>query len=202
MSLQQEVPSDQDGAAWNEFDAYWLPLLTKELRRRLGGMDGHVVEEAAEDSLLVLQKNPEKYPDCTGDEILPELEAQAYGRIRNKTRQRYRRSRHERTWGVSAEDFCRICVQKEGSAGLIYREAVNSPLSDAISGVVSGLSAKEQVEASLLGEDASWEEWARILGIRHLPEPEQRCLVSKEKQRVKKKLRRRLVRALPEKGRG
>jgi hypothetical protein len=195
MSQHQRLASLQSSPVWNDFDAFYLPLLISEFRDRFPGVDPQLVEESVEDALLAFQGNPENHEARIDDDVLDSLRARVFGLMRNKLRQRYRRDKHEAAAGVLEEDFARICVSKRKRSDFIsIGAAESSPRSEALDKVVSGLSRHQRAEVALLMDKASWKRWARKLEVGHLPEGEQRGLVSKEKKRLKQKIRRRMDR--------
>lgn len=181
-----------DQTAWEEIAAYFLPRLSQWLSYRHPNADAHLLGESVEDALIGYQKDPQGFDASRGVPLSYWLLFQARGHLSHKLRREQRYHVKELTSGVDAEDFSKIVENMsrkrqgngylfiEGESEIICSEEMRRWLD-------ATFSENEQVEFGLLVERKPLEVWAQLLGVESLPEAEQRRLIDREKERIRKK---------------
>lgn len=184
--FEEQLSSQAPLETWNRFLGHLLPSLRCKIIRSYRWVDEQMVDECIDDALLNLWAYPEQF-----NPLYRSLFAYLWGKIRgflaNRLRSHRRRNRREKCVGVFERDFVNNCGMTapgrkcvDGEEGRGVQESL-----------LKGLSLKELAEVDLLAERVPKEQWVKFLGLDALPEAERSWRVYREKERLRRKLRRR-----------
>lgn len=173
----------------------WLGHLRQRLARRYWSVDPHLLDASIEDALLRHMRKPQQF-DPARSALSEYLAMWARSYLFRRLRRERCHKGHEKVVGASEKQFEQILSEIRAGRSMYSergsetREAEREALEKA----AASLSLLEQAEVELLCQGASPADWVRLLGIAHLPKAEQHHKVNAEKDRLKKKLRRKLKR--------
>ena len=165
-----------------------LPLLLDELRRKFPRTDEQLVADGVVDAVLDYSTRPQQF-DASHDVPLDRfLSAAAWRNASNLLRGEHRRKRRERAVGGKKRQEG---VVLDPAAGNIRREELRE-LEDRKKAILDALENPTDREIMALRLDGVRDAgpFARVLGLTHLTEPEQREQVRRHKDRITRFLRR------------
>ena len=179
-----------DPVAPSECFARYGPIVTRNLRARLDAPDPDLYSDAATDSIVSYVKAPGRYnPD--GATLAGYLTMDAGGDLRNLLQKEARRARRT--------DYLDEHVELDDPAGNSMEEddAIELPPGVTAEQALAEL-AREMPDATdrrllelmFIDEQGDTPAAARVMGIEHLSPAEQRDIVYRAKDRIKRRLRR------------
>ena len=182
-----------DPTAPAEFVEYWLDPLFRRLRRAYPHVDEDLVVDAVTDAILALIRHPSSYDPRRGS-LGSYLWMSARGDLNNALeRQNRQRGREGPTDPVELLAHERNFRMQES----IEEPAVETAGGQLLATVVDPVD--RQVLALMLHGERRTEAYAEVLRITDLPPAEQRRIVKRHKDRIRKRLRR-LLRQHGERG--
>jgi hypothetical protein len=152
--------------------------------------DDTLIQDAATDALLNYAERPSQFQPARS-RLFPYLVMAARGDLRNALAKQRRRQRRE-TLHDRVEDLplVRNLVQESSGPSPATRETVSlEEVRRAVEAVISDPTDRRVVQLMLNGERRT-EAFAKVLGIAHLANPQQRHIVKQHKDRLKKRLER------------
>jgi RNA polymerase sigma factor (sigma-70 family) len=158
-------------------ERYW-PLLVAFLRRTFSRVDDHLREEAAGTTLLDLVKCPERYkPELAS--LRSYLQRSARCDLLNLLR------RENRARTVPLDSVAQPAEHRNDP-----RDATDNPLDDPrLAAEIEAFNADERATFELMCDEVrDTDEYAKRLGLSHLPTDERRAAVKRVKDRVQKRL--------------
>jgi hypothetical protein len=177
---------------WNRFLGDYFPFLRARFRARRVGEDDDLVDECLADALLALRDHSETW-DPTRRTVRLHVFAKAQGLLANRLRSRRRRAKRERSVGVLDQDFQKYLKSNSvKTARVDFIEDVDQD--EPLQTCFRDLSSRELREVALLRDCAPVAEWVRILELQDVAEPDRSWRVYREKDRLRRKLRRRMRR--------
>ena len=179
-------------------DAYLAPLVAR-LARAYAWVDPHLVETAAIDAVLDTAEHPDRYDPARGS-LGTYLWVAAKGDLRNARQKEGRRAAHQAPLEAAAPGAT-PSVELRRAARNLSTEARDDPAELVARGerldptllatVRAAFDTQEwAVVALMLDGEKRTTEYARLLGLGHLPAREQAREVKRVKDRLKKRLRR------------
>jgi hypothetical protein len=184
---------DQDlRLTWNRFLCDILPRLRAECRRLYPAADLDLLEKSIADGFLALESG-EQF-DCLRGGPFDFLRAKIKGWVANGLRAQRRRRRRESLVDWSDKKIEKNLlphVVKSPRPDNYYIEGLDCPNpSELLDHLFAGLSSFERAEAQYLADRRPIDDWIHLLGLDDKPSPERPTLVYREKDRLRKKLRR------------
>jgi hypothetical protein len=183
-----------EAASLAEFVDYYLSFLHQKLASKYKLVDEHLLDASIEDALLRHLACPERFDAARGTSLLSYLELWTRSYLDKRLRKVKCRQKHEQAVGVSGENFEKIVSENRMERGICLQtgKKLLEEWGKALDAIVARLNPRDRAEVQLLRDGDSFEEWVRHLRIEHLPFEEQRHKVNAEKDRLKKKLKRRV----------
>lgn len=195
----------QDQIDWNDPASVTRAqdYLRQKLRGRYSHIDEHFREASIEDALMHYEYHPESFDESRSVPLYYYLELRARSYLDMRLRKVRRRRKHEKAIGVSDGFFEKILSEMRGRRCInIGKESTEEEAEqqreeaerrkEALDAIMALLNPHDRASVELLRTGASREDWVRHLGIERLPENEQRRKVYAEKDRLMKKLKRRV----------
>jgi RNA polymerase sigma-70 factor (ECF subfamily) len=177
-----------DRVASEELAGLVLERLVSDLGRKFPHTDSHVICDGVTDAVLDYCARPVSFDSSRGVPLDRFLAKAAWRNIANLLRSERRRKARE---DKSVEYFEQKVVELQPSAGNpLQNEALAQQ--DQVAELMQTLENpvdKKVFELRMLGERRT-EEFARVMGISHLPLVEQRSEVKRAKDRIEKLLKR------------
>ncbi len=168
-----------------------LPSLTRMLGRK-HPRDQEEAAESVEEALLKYLSAPERFDPCRGCTLVTWLAIQARGHMSHRLRKKASRQKHEKVVGV-AERIFEEKLSEMGVEMAICKGRYEHKIEEwrqKMDDLLQMLKPCDCNRVALLRRHAPCEEWVQHLHIEDLPEEEQRYTINREKDRLKKKLRR------------
>jgi hypothetical protein len=168
-----------------------LPLLIRLLSRK-HPHDRDEAAESAEDAVLDYLSEPERFDPCRGCALVTWLAIQARGHMSHLLRKKASREKHEKAVGIAEKIFEE--KMSEMGVGMAISKGRDEDKTEEwrqeLDDLLRMLNPCDCDGVLLLRRDAPIEEWVQHLHIEDLPVEEQRHRINREKDRLKKKLRR------------
>lgn len=176
-----------DPTAAAECAERWLPLLVRQLAARsqdIAAHDNDLITTAAIDALLDYTANPHKY-DPQRSDIMTYLFMLARGDLLNAWSRVTRL--HGRTKTIDPVE-----LSLPGRNNLEEDVITNIDAAAAWERVMEAMPAPldRELLALMIQGERDTSSYARVLGIEHLPDKEQRAIVKRHKDRINKRLER------------
>ena len=183
----QEILQQDNPTAFGQLSELALPFLIDQLRQEFRGVDHHLHESAAIDSLLAYHAAPEKYNPS-------KLSLFAYLRMaarhdllnaldRDKRKERPLLPLDDPTIQNQLAEESENAALPDGNY-TAYPETILRPFEATLAG------SDRQFFLLMLNGVRATEPYAEILGVSHLADPEKRRAVKRTKDRLSKKLAR------------
>jgi hypothetical protein len=180
-----------------------LALLRQQFRAGYRHIDEHLLEESIEDALLHYLDNPGCFDASRGASLHCYLAWQTRSCLYRHLRGEARHRQHEKAAGVWEKDFEEIVPEARAERSIYLGRDRSEQEAEVrkeeldrerviLSAIAALLDPWEQAGVQLLLEGVSHEEWVLHLEIEQLPQKEQHHRVNQEKDRLKKKLKRRV----------
>lgn len=181
QALHARLLAGNPVAAGLACEAFLAPLIA-HLRRRFPEEDEHLLEDAADMTLVNYVKRPEKYDPARHPDPGAYLRMDAEGDVRNS---RKREGKHHR--GRELVELDTVGGNEDGGAPLLrlIREEEREGLRRAAERTID--SADLEVMRLLMAGEKATAVYAAALNLGHLPQPEQEAEVKRAKDRVKKR---------------
>jgi RNA polymerase sigma-70 factor (ECF subfamily) len=169
---------------------YLVPVVERLRASSPGVGDDMLIQDAATDAILNYAERPKQF-DPAKSKLFPYLVMAARGDLRNALAKRRRRERrevlHDRVEDLS---LVRNIEQEESEPALATGETVSlEEVRRAVQAVITNPTDWRLVELMLDGERRT-EVFAKVLGIAHLADEQQRRMVKRHKDRLKRRLER------------
>jgi RNA polymerase sigma-70 factor (ECF subfamily) len=171
-------------------ETYLAPLVARLLRHHPHD-DPHLVETAAIDAVLATAEHPERYNPARGS-LATYLWIAARGDLRNARQSAWRRAAHHTPLdvveiGPAARN---LATGADDPADVAARRRDRDP--GLVATARAAFDAREWavVELMIDGERRPTADYARLLGLEHLPAPDRAREVKRVKDRLEKRLRR------------
>jgi len=168
-----------------------LPGVCARLHTRRERADEHLVQQAAEDALLIVEIE-DRFDPARGS-LADFLVATASGLLANDLRAQERLRKHEKPVGVLPAVLEKIGKKVPPDAP-ICRALDHIPIDEAsalYAELRGSLAEEDRPKLDLLVRNASVAEWARLLHLEDRPEKEQRAGMYAAKRSVREKVSRR-----------
>ena len=181
-----------DPTAPSDLAVTYLDRLTEWLIRHNPGVDPHDCATAAEDAILALIKNPRSYKS-ERQTLEVYLRISALGDLRNRLRseQRHRERRVPLDVVELSPDARKYLWDVVGDPALIVEKLEDVDLATIRANLQVALTEEENRVLELMTQgERRTEAYAAVLGITHRPVSEQRRVVKRVKDRIKKRLER------------
>jgi hypothetical protein len=181
--------------------AHWLGHLRQKLSRRYRHLDTQLLDGSIEDALLHYQRCPQCFDVSRGVPLLYYLVWRTRHYLDKRLQKMKRRRQREKAAGISEKNFEKIVSEVRGRGGIYLGEERTEQeieeqreeaerRQEGLAALLLHLNSHDRCGLYLFLLGASCEKWVQHLGIERLPPEEQRCQVNREKDRLKKKLRR------------
>jgi RNA polymerase sigma-70 factor, ECF subfamily len=169
---------------------YLVPVVERLRASSPGVGDDMLIQDAATDAILNYAERPTQF-DPAKSKLFPYLVMAARGDLRNALAKRRRRERrevlHDRVEDLS---LVRNIEQEESEPALTTGETVSlEEVRRAVQAVITNPTDWRLVELMLDGERRTGV-FAKVLGITHLADEQQRRMVKRHKDRLKRRLER------------
>lgn len=169
---------------------YLVPVVERLRASSPGVGDDMLIQDAATDAILNYAERPTQF-DPAKSKLFPYLVMAARGDLRNALAKRRRRERrevlHDRVEDLS---LVRNIEQEESEPALATGETVSlEEVRRAVQAVITNPTDWRLVELMLDGERRTGV-FAKVLGIAHLADEQQRRMVKRHKDRLKRRLER------------
>jgi RNA polymerase sigma-70 factor (ECF subfamily) len=169
---------------------YLVPVVERLQASSPGVGDDTLIQDAATDAILNYAERPTQF-DPAKSKLFPYLVMAARGDLRNALAKRRRRERrevpHDRVEDLS---LVRNIEQEESEPALATGETVSlEEVRRAVQAVITNPTDWRLVELMLDGERRTGV-FAKVLGIAHLADEQQRRTVKRHKDRLRKRLER------------
>jgi DNA-directed RNA polymerase specialized sigma24 family protein len=173
-----------DPVAPSDFAAAYLDPLVAFLRATNPSADDHAVQDAAEDAIVSLCKNPAQFDPARG-ELAAYLKMSAAGDLKNLLAREKKHHRNRESWDSVELD---AAARNSGDDGADDLPSFDHP---ALATVIAAFTADERRVFELIraGERRN-EVFAAALGLTHLTEVEWEAEVLRIKDRIKRRLKR------------
>ena len=193
LKIHQRLLDPDDLPASNDLAVAFLEPLRAWLAKTHGGVDPEIRDEAAEEAILALIRNPRSYhPEQLGLEEYLRMSAQ--GDLRNILRKERKHHQKRVPWEsveLSPEAGKYLGREDDPTLRLRIAEEVEENAGTVPESVRQGLSeAETRVLELLLQKERRTARYAEALGILHLSPEEQEREVKRVKDRLKKRLER------------
>lgn len=180
---------------------HWQAYLRQRYIRRNSHVDAHLLDESIQDALLNYRDHPERF-DASRGSLTHYLWLRTRHYLDKQLQKEKRHRQREKAVGVSEKEFEKIVSEvrvrggiylgKDGKAQEAEERQEESVKRDKILWeILPLLPSYDRCGVYLFLLRASREEWVEHLRIEHLPREEQQDRVNREKERLRKKLKRR-----------